>query len=201
MIKIANMILVTFIRICGASYKILHGNKFTIYVKAAAFSGDGGIANVLEKLTRPEEMEKQMKGTLNLVTGEITKRCVAQIAEEFADTNRNLRNMQNDLESDKILNQVSRLLGSPRDTYRADHARYLSWSVPTTGDWIRHESKFNHWSNERSQPSLLALSAEEGFGKTHAMSFVVRELEKRFPQGRENGDRVSVAYFYMKKGG
>jgi len=210
MIKIANEILLCFVRICELSFKVLQGNKLWKYVKAAAFSDDAGVQAEIDALCRLEERESQMKGTLNLVSAKNTEKNIqsgfAATAEGIEDLKGTtskaydaVRKLENESDNQKLENRVRKALGQTNDNYKDDYRAYLSSLMRGTGSWLQRNPAYQKWSSAEPGQSLLYLSAEEGYGKTYTMSAMVADLQKRFPQGRETAARVSVAYFYIKK--
>ncbi|KAL9051933.1 MAG: hypothetical protein Q9162_005717 [Coniocarpon cinnabarinum] len=197
MISIANEILVVFVRVFEKSYNILNKPKIVLYLKAAAFSGDEGVNSELEQLARLEEREKQIKETLNLVSARITERTNAQVKEGVDAMRQSLSKAENVKDAKRQREKISRLLGEPKDHYRSDYRRYTDSLIPNTGKWLQNDDIYLRWSSKKSDPCLVGLSARRGHGKTHAITMMIKDLQKRYPQGGETVTRASVAYVYV----
>lgn len=71
---------------------------------------------------------------------------------------------------------------------------------PGTCAWLKDNSPYVQWSDpEQKSVSVILLFGDEGSGKSYVMTSVMQDLEKRYPQGRDDSTRISVAYFYCNR--
>ena len=143
--RIANELLLRFVKICELSYKVLHRHRGIQFLKTIAFQDDAGVKAELQELARLVERESQMRGTLNYVSTKKTEKNIetgfSQTLEglgktEFlaAQTLSSLRKLETTSDLKKQKKDVDLLLGKPEDTYRAEFKACTETAVPGTGN-------------------------------------------------------------------
>lgn len=200
MIRIASGLLLSFIRICELSCKVLQGNKPLKFLKVAAFNDDDDVREELRKLDRLEADESQMKGTLGLVSAKITEKNVVANLDITSKTYESIRKSEKEGEVKKQKKQLENLLGVSSEDQKKSYRSSLESLITGTGEWLNNETSYQKWSDAQDEEHIvLFFHGNEGYGKTSIMSHVVRELLTSYPQGREVATQVSVAYCYLKK--
>jgi hypothetical protein len=73
-------------------------------------------------------------------------------------------------------------------------------SARHTGGWLKENSKFTAWAGtEVTEQPILCISGAEGYGKSCLVSSIIRYLRKRYPQGSQEPERISVAYYFFEE--
>ena len=220
--KIIHQLLLSFVRICELSIKVLHGNKIKLFLKVFAFNDDEGVKSELALLANLADKESQMKGTLTLESAKITERNVVtgftESREGFRDVKTGIAGMSSTLDkmkeaerkheaettAKKQLQTIKQALDDPKETYQEIQRNFASLKIPGTGQWLQDDSVFMSWAGaganqEQTSDPILCISGHEGYGKSFLMSTVVQALRKRYPQGQEHPSRTSVAYYYFRQ--
>ena len=208
--RIANELLLTFVKICELSCKVLHRNRALQFIKTLAFQDNAGVKEQLEKLARLIERETQLRGTLNYVSSKTTEKNIvtgfSQTLEGIGDAKglaaqslKAIKRLETNNDLKKQLEEVREALGEPEYTYKSKFRDCVNTAVPGTGEWLHQEPSFMKWIKpDTNDEPILVFSGNEGYGKTYLMSAVVQYLQKQYPQGKEDITRVSIAYYYFK---
>ncbi|KAL9113689.1 MAG: hypothetical protein Q9227_002134 [Pyrenula ochraceoflavens] len=215
MIRVAHKLLMAVVSICGRCIKIMKRNVIRKVLSVTLFSDDGGIKDQLSLLTALESEELQVKGTLNLVAAEANKR---NIVSGFSYTHEGLQDIK--ASEARIMDSVSQISAGTADEralkelkkkleiedttsisekeYRNNRAKLAAGAC----SWLKDDGNYQAWSNiaDTKEP-LLVLKGDEGCGKSYATTAIIRDLWTRYPQGLQDTNRISIAYYYFSRQG
>lgn len=205
---IIHKLLLSFVRICELSVKVLHGNKTLKFLKVLAFNGDDGIKGELEKLKSLVEKESQMKQALTLESVKTSER---NIVNGFSATKEGVRavlDKVNDSDKKREANRIEKKQRetiqqalNQKDMYKKPHEDLKKTIVENTGKWLQQDNSFIRWADwQKDSESILCISGKEGYGKSYLVYTAIQALKKRYILGQENHSRTSVAYYYFRKG-
>jgi hypothetical protein len=209
---ILHELLTSFVRICMLSVRVLNENKVLLYLKVFAFASDEGVSGELARLQSLVANEAAMRGTLTFGSVMNSER---NIAVGFSETKEGITALGSAMERltkgeeekkrDAIGNQqretIKNALGdSAEKSYREILTKLSIGSARQTGTWLKQNSQFITWTGlEFAEHPILCISGDEGFGKSYLVSSVIRYLRKRYPQGSQDPDRTSVAYYFFQE--
>jgi X-X-X-Leu-X-X-Gly heptad repeat protein len=87
------------------------------------------------------------------------------------------------------------LSDNEKDWYGRNAQQYIP--AAGTGEWLQSDSDFQTWSStEKLSIKVLTMQGEPGVGKSHMISYVVADLNKRYIETKSQ-ESVSLAYYYL----
>ena len=193
----ANLILLTFVKICDVAYKLLAKKGFfgslETFGKNLLFKSDSGVQKQLDLLEKLTHDEAQVRETYTYVT---VKRLESSIEQ-----------MREDAKKAEVSNEREKQIQGLEDKLdKFDQAHGKKWrycmgqasSIPDSGQWISDHEAYNAWVDlDQSRRQLLMLWGDEGCGKTVLVSKIIEGLQKLFPRKTTNDTKkVFVAYHY-----
>ena len=204
MIRVAHRLLLAVVSVCRLCIESMNRNPVKKFFSIALFSSDGGIRAQLGFLKSLEAEELQMKGTLTLVATETNKRDTAKGFEEIKAAEAKIASSVSQLSASstdqKVLNELNDKLGVDDAASKAEHRACQDKLVSGSCSWLRSDTQYLSWSDAANQQeSLLVLGGDEGYGKSFTQAAIIRDLMMRYPQGRHDTSRVSVAYYYLTR--
>jgi hypothetical protein len=209
--KIVNDLLICFVSICELSIKVLHGNKAILALKVFALGSDEGVSAKLKELDNLVQIEGQMRGALILESGKINEKKIDAV---YTETKEGYRVVSSALDrmsesekkreavtvQDKQLETIKAALDRPSDSYKTIYKGFISKKIENTGEWLHEDPLYKEWvARKASSFSSLCLSGGEGSGKSFLMSIAIQDLKKRYPQGEDDLNRTSIAYYYFQR--
>lgn len=214
--RIIHELLRSFMRICIKSLKIAKEPKVFLALEVFSFGTDKGVRDELCKLETLVARESSM--SIALILESVSKEA-QDITAGFAETKQALRGI--DDKQDQLLGYQKRqenaeqrkevddtvkknrdvirkaLEIKDKEPWRDTQKELVRTQVPDTGDWLLQHADYKAWTDfSNSSPNVLALRANEGFGKSHICSAALQHLARIYPAGHED-PRVSVAYYYF----
>ncbi|KAI9702198.1 MAG: hypothetical protein M1820_006280 [Bogoriella megaspora] len=206
MVWVAHRILMAVVSICGLCIKVLNSNKVKRFLGIALFSHDGGIKDQLDILQSIEAQELQMKGTLTLIATETNKRNIVSGFEEIKATEAEIVRSVSELNANstdqQALIELRQKLGVEDQNFKEEYWAYQDKLRSGTCSWLKDDSQYQDWSSTGDKEgSLLILKGDEGSGKSYTLSAIIWDLMMRYPQGRQDARRTSIAYYYLTRAG
>ena len=209
--KIANQILIQFVDVCRLSRKILTRNilkQAAQMAKTAFFKSDAGVGDAIQALASLITKETQTRDTYGYVAIKDTQK---NVTEGFEQTNQGLsqanvgitelRGILSKDDRKRQLYDIQEKLGKPTSTGQRDElGKYTQSAVSQTGDWLVNHGGYQSWAEKDTvEQPIIFLAGNEGCGKTYLTSAIIQGLLKRFPQGKEDMNQISVVYYYFRK--
>ncbi|KAI9756718.1 MAG: hypothetical protein M4579_003719 [Chaenotheca gracillima] len=216
--KIVHKVLISLIKICALSVRLLKHGAVGEWLKTFAIGRDEKVQVELDNLKGMTETEGAMVGALTLeeviksgkgieiLTGTVTEvrttvinidgkmdrvgGQVNQIVQAYE------KKEKDDNDKKRLKNLEDRLDPSTQkdtlETFRALSRNRL----PETGDWIRQEALFKAWLNGEEQ--VLTIEGDDGVGKSYLAANIISLLQDRYPQGSGEHSWISVVYYFFK---
>lgn len=220
--KQAYAILFHFLEVLATSQNLVRSKteRWKITLGIVLFNDDDAVADALdqmeelvEQFTRIQidEIQRDLKGLAKWLrdTDEVRKLKEDEIQNELQankDFRAQMLNLTQNIKdtSDgrtsreqhkENMNKIRRSLSlKPSDPWVEHHTKISSSREDRTGDWILDDLSFKQWSDATKQTiKVLAMRANTGAGKTHAVNYIVSHLEKKYSTGPS---QCFVAYYY-----
>ena len=180
-------------------------------VLGSAFGKDAGVSDAMKDLEKLVLQEGQTRGAYNYVA---VKNIDKNVNEGFSEMRQGfILQSQGIKQVDEKMTEVKGILVKNdrqrqlEEVYQKlvkpdiDQERHYTSCirVPNTGSWIFDHENYQTWIEGASVgSSILFLNGDEGYGKTYLVSAILQSLVKRYPQGKEETGRVSVACYFFK---
>ena len=209
--KIANQILIQFVEICKLSRKVLTNHKpkkLWQMGRTAFFKNDAGVGDAIQALTSLVTKETQTRDTYGYVA---VKETHIHVIEGFGQTSQGLSQanegiaelksiMSKDDRKRQLFDILEKLRKPTTEEQRNQLSLYTQDTVPQTGKWVFNWDGYQSWAEKdvEEHPTIF-LSGDESCGKTYLISTIIQDLLFRYPQGKEDMSRNSVAFSYFKK--
>ncbi|KAH7390941.1 hypothetical protein DE146DRAFT_618734 [Phaeosphaeria sp. MPI-PUGE-AT-0046c] len=207
--------LMAVVKTCQYCIRILrppHHKRFKVqqFFEVAMFHSDQGVQEQINTLVTLEEQELKMAGAVTVTTVKTTAADVKIVEADVKNVgtgvtliNERLSKSDAATAQENMRKEFKAKLGVDESMAKALQAQYRGRRERLKTDtcaWLRDNSHYTQWSDpQKKSAPVLILSGDEGTGKSYAMTSIVQDLERRYPQGRDDSTRISVAYFYFTR--
>lgn len=207
--------LMAVVKTCQFCIKILrppHHKRFKVqqFFEVALFHSDQGVQEQINTLITLEERELKMAGAVTVTTVKETAADVKVVEADVKNVNTGVNLINERLSrrdaataQENLRREFRTKLGVDEALAKALQSNYRARRErlkPGTCSWLQDNPQYTQWSDpQRKSAPVLMLSGDEGTGKSYAMTSVIQDLERRYPQDREDSTRISVAYFYFTR--
>ncbi|KAL8735743.1 MAG: hypothetical protein Q9181_002690 [Wetmoreana brouardii] len=200
-IKMTN-ILAHFLEIFGVAEGCIKRRRFKQWVRHTLVQDDSISASL-------KRLKNYIESELGLVVA-LTSRHVKDMRADMKASNRILQadvdellasqrnDRQKSISSEEQRKLMDRLKTNTIDETAREHASNVEKLTKDTGDWIRRDSMFQDWEQEKAP--LLWVFGKPGVGKTMLAARTIEMLRSRYPQHSEIPSLTSVSYLYFKGG-
>ena len=190
--EISASILMSLIRICDLSAKVIKSGRIRKYVKTVFLGGDEDVRAELTRLRRLTESEEGMVGALTLsAVTDINDKLSAMLLESAQS--RMAEERVNERPSIEKIRKCLKPSTIPREIFDSMSRKRVQGS----GDWIHAEPAFESWAKQATP--ILWLNGAPGSGKSFLSANIIQYLQQLYPQQLQSLEHVSIAYFFCKE--
>lgn len=220
--RLIQQLLQSFMRICNISLKLVKSNKVLLYTKVFFFNTDEGVKGELSKLESLVRDEVSMSVALILQSAKFTEGAVLELRIEVHEVGQALGGKLDGVafqvedihalvergEKESKTKQIAEtnrstvkkvLAISEKESWIAEQGNYVGGLIDETGNWlVQRNTDFISWA--RAEPKAkpaFAIEGQDGFGKSHLFSAVVRHLFG-LHTSQVSDRRVAIAYFFIQ---
>ncbi|OAG06192.1 uncharacterized protein CC84DRAFT_1091515 [Paraphaeosphaeria sporulosa] len=185
-------------------------SKTKMFFEAALFQSDSGVQSQIDLLITLQEQEMKMASAVTVTAVKKTAVDVGVVRADVTNVATGVGLISEKLSKDDVATAEERIkeefkakLGVEESVVKSLQLQYRTRREKLrtgTCAWLKGHSQYAQWSDPRKKSvPVLILSGGEGSGKSYAMTSVIQDLERRYPQGRDDSTRISVAYFYCNR--
>ncbi|KAF2231419.1 hypothetical protein EV356DRAFT_518581 [Viridothelium virens] len=187
---------------CIVMLKPRKRDKIKRFFEVALFSSDGDIKDQLRILESLQDQEGRISGAVTMVTAKNIER---NVVAGFLENKKTLTKLESATSEERELADLKNKLGIEDSSFKMVSAEYRNRRdklLPMTCSWLNEDSEYRSWSDTTKESApIMILRGDEGCGKSFTTTAIIRDLMERYPQGLGNARRISIAYFYLKRGG
>jgi Cdc6-like AAA superfamily ATPase len=176
------------------------------FLKTALFHSDGDVQKQIGILITLQEQETKMASAVTVTTTKKTAVAVKNVGADVKSVATGLGILRESQKKndeakaeDRIKQQFKKKLGVEDNDLKLHQSKYRARRERLKLDtcaWLKDDSQYVQWSDpEKTSVPVILLSGEEGTGKSYVLTSIMQDLEKRYPQSRDDSTRISVAYF------
>ncbi|KAH4940586.1 hypothetical protein HBI79_045600 [Parastagonospora nodorum] len=208
----AHRMLIAVVKTCQYCIGVLGREKGSKRAKAkqvlhaTLFKGEETVQAQINTLATLVDREQKMADAVTVTT---VKNLDANVNVVVADVknvgagvslmNENLAKTLAATAEEKMKQEIRNKLGVDASVVRALQSQYRTRRERLkrgTCAWLKDSLDYTLWSDhQKTSEPVLILSGNEGSGKSYVMTSVLQALERRYPQGRDDSTRISVAHF------
>jgi hypothetical protein len=173
------------------------------FLKTALFHSDGDVQKQIGILITLQEQETKMASAVTVTTTKKTAVAVKNVGADVKSVATGLGILRESQKKndeakaeDRIKQQFKKKLGVEDNDLKLHQSKYRARRERLKLDtcaWLKDDSQYVQWSDpEKTSVPVILLSGEEGTGKSYVLTSIMQDLEKRYPQSRDDSTRISI---------
>jgi hypothetical protein len=200
----AHRMLMAVVKTCQHCIEILRSGRSKRgrtkqFFEVALLRGDQHVQAQIDILVTLQEQETKMAAAVTVTTVKALGADFKTFGGDINSINEKLSISDATTTEERIKKELKAKLGVEESVLKTLLSQYRDRREklkPGTCAWLKDDSQYTLWSNTKQKTAPITLLAgNDGSGKSYALTSIRQDLERRYPQGREDSTRTSVAYF------